>query len=116
MKRRDVFVGRWNYKMPDTKPDEKGQIVLISECCFGPLETFRYGIDAEGRPFEEYEWLENDLYADENGIRNIPKSELMKKLRNMIDMFSKQGMTEWADAYKEILDHFDDLFDTRPRG
>lgn len=40
MKENYIFIGRWNYTKPNLSPNEKGNIVLISEKSFGPLEIF----------------------------------------------------------------------------
>ena len=103
MKNKSFFIGRWTYDMPDTKPNPDGRIVLIRMLSFGPLEVYEWGIDAGGLPYEEYKWIENDFYADENYFKHIKKQALTEQIENLISLFIKHESPEWASIYKEIL-------------
>ena len=103
MSRKSIFIGRWCYLMPDTEPNNEGRIVLIRKASFGPLEVYDWGIDAEGLPYEEYEWCENDWFEDDNYFRHISKEELIEQIEKLIGTFTEHGVPEWADAYKNVL-------------
>ncbi len=104
MKHKSIFIGRWSYVSPDTKPNSDGRIVLIKKRSFGPLETYDWGIDANGLPYEEYEWVENDFYADENYFKYITKKELTEQIVKLISALTENGLPEWASTYQKILD------------
>ena len=70
---------------------------------FGPLETYDWGIDANGLPYEEYKWVENDFYADENYFKHITKKELTEQIEKLISDFNENGFSEWTSAYQKIL-------------
>ena len=76
---KSVFVGSWSYLMPDTEPNPNGRIVLIKKRSFGPLETYDWGIDVNGLPYEEYQWCENDLFENENYFKHISKKEQSRR-------------------------------------
>lgn len=98
------FIGRWSYMIPDTKPNSDGCIVLIKKRSFGPLETYDWGIDVNGLPYEEYKWVENDFYTDENYFKHITKKELTEQIVRLISDLTENGLPEWASTYQEILD------------
>ena len=104
MSKESVFLERWFYFMPDTKPAQNGRIVLIKKRLFGPLETYDFGIDANGLPYEEYQWCENDWFKDENYFQHISKIELTEQIKQLISKFTDNKLYEWASTYKKILD------------
>lgn len=103
MKKNYVFIGRWYYKEPDLSPNKEGNIVLISETSFGPLEQFEWGLDHNNNPYELYQWLEDDFSEDSNFCRTITKEELLKQIDRAISLFEKNGLSDWVDLYKAIF-------------
>ena len=103
MSKKCAFIGRWCYSMPDAEPNDEGRIVLIRQASFGPLEVYDWGIDEEGIPYEEYEWCENDWFKDDNYFRHISKEELEEQIEKLIGTFTEHGLSEMADAYKNVL-------------
>ena len=103
MSTESVFLKHWSYLMPDTEPNPDGRLVLIKKRSFGPLETYDWGIDANGLPYEEYQWCENDFFEDENYFKHISKKELTEQIEKLINEFTENGVYEWADTYKRIL-------------
>ncbi|MBQ9540985.1 hypothetical protein [Ruminococcus sp.] len=72
--------------------------------CFGPPEAEDWGIDADGRFYEEYCRCEDDLYKDENCRKYITKEEMAERIRSVQVMFERSGRSEWAEIYKKLLD------------
>ena len=104
MSAKEVFIGRLLYQMPDSVPNEQGDMVLLKMRCFGPLEAEDLGIDADGRFYEEYCWFEDDLYKDENCRKYITKEEMAERIKSVQVMFERSGRSEWAEIYKKLLD------------
>ena len=44
-----LFVDRWEYAMPSTKPDDEGRIIAISRTSVAPLEVFEWGADGRSQ-------------------------------------------------------------------
>lgn len=103
MKENYIFIGRWIYTKPNLSPNEKGNIVLISEKSFGPLEIFEWGLDPKGTPYELYEWLENDFFEDSNYCKTITKEEWLKQINRVISLFDKNEFFQWSNLYKVII-------------
>ena len=61
-----VYIEKWVYNKPKLMPNQDGNIILISKGCFGPVEVYEWGIDANKQAYERYEWLENDFYQGDN--------------------------------------------------
>lgn len=99
-----AHIGRWFYDKPDLSPDKDGNVVLISKKSFGPLEVFSWGIDRNDKPYELYEWLENDFYEDESYRQNIAKEELICRVEHIIQKFGENGLTECIYIYEQILE------------
>lgn len=99
-----VFIGRWHFTKPDLSPNKEGKTVLISMHSFGPLEVSECGLDENQKPYALYKWLENDFYADDNYCKPISKDELLGQIENVISLFEKNGLCEWIDLYKAIVD------------
>ncbi|RKM55803.1 hypothetical protein D6853_09665 [Butyrivibrio sp. X503] len=74
-------VGRWFYDRYSPKKDENGKIVLMTKASFGPLEAYKWGINADNQLYEEYQWIENDFFKDENYVRIITPEEYLEVLR-----------------------------------
>ena len=104
MKNDYVFIGRWYYEKPDLSPNKEGNVVLISMKSFGPLEIFEWGIDRNNVPYELYQWLENDFFEDSNYHKAITKEELLKQIEIVISLFEKNGLSDWVDLYKSIIE------------
>ncbi len=99
-----LIVDRWFYNKPNLTPDKNGSIVLIHKVSFGPLECYEWGIDSENRPYEIYEWCENDLYENENYKKSISGSELIQKLYDMTEMVSGTKLESWSLIYKKGIE------------
>lgn len=99
-----LIIDRWFYNKPNLTPDENGNIVLIHKVSFGPLECWEWGIDSDNRPYEIYEWCENDLYEDENYKKYISCLEFKQKLNDMIKLVSNTKFSEWSLIYKKGIE------------
>lgn len=100
-----VFLGTWNYSMPKYTPNSDGDIVLIFRCCFGPAEWWQWGIDSNGKFFEQYQWCENDFYESDNYREEISEQKMLERIRSMEKLFRENGVTKYADAYKEAEEY-----------
>lgn len=103
MKDNYVFIGRWYYVKPDLSPNKDGNIVLISEKSFGPLEIYEWGLDRNNKPYELYQWLEDDFFENSNFCKTIAKEELLRQIDRVILLFEKNGSSDWVDLYKAII-------------
>lgn len=100
-----VYIEQGLYRKPQLTPNQDGNIVLISKGCFGPLEVYEWGIDADKQAYEHYEWLENDFYQFENYCIKIEWEQLRQQIQNVIVLFRTNGFSDWAEQYETILDH-----------
>lgn len=114
MKDNYVFIGRWYYEKPELSPNKEGNVVLISMKSFGPLEIFEWGTDRNNEPYELYQWLEDDFFENSNYCKNITKEELLKQIEKVISLFDKNGLSDWVDLYKTIIDRSNSLFKGDP--
>ena len=96
-----IKIGGWFYRRPDLTPNEEGEQILVFQYSVGPVEYYKWGIDKDGNCFEEYKWLENDFYSDENYRKEIT----LEKLTNVVDNLMKLSdeFMEWKDEYSKIL-------------
>ena len=95
-----VFVGSWNYIKPNMKPNKDGEIELVLQLCFGPLEWWKWSIDKQGRFWVEYKWCENDFYEDENFVEECSQEKMIEKMQQMQNFFADCGLDEYVDAYE----------------
>ena len=72
------------YSAPAQAPNKEGDVVLIRAASIAPLESWEWGVDREGRPYECHQWLENDFYEDENVRRSISREELLETIDDLI--------------------------------
>lgn len=100
-----VYIEQWLYRKPQLTPNQDGNIVLISKGCFGPLEVYEWGIDADRQAYERYEWLENEFYQYDNYRIKIEWKRLRQQIQNVIVLFRNNGFPDWAEQYETILDH-----------
>jgi len=98
--------GRWFIDPPNEESNKDGNIVLIKELSFGPLEIFEYGFTNDGKPYRSYEWVENDFYADDSYFEEIPLTELLKKLKDIIDDISDTELSNWKVIYEKVVKRF----------
>ena len=42
-----VFVDSWDYRKPNMKPNEDGEVELVFQLCFGPCEWWKRSMDAD---------------------------------------------------------------------
>ncbi|MGN0677238.1 MAG: hypothetical protein ACI4K5_05795 [Ruminococcus sp.] len=104
MNNNSIFIDSWCYTKPDLVPNTDGDIVIIKKLSFGPLEIYLWGIDSNNTPYELYEWVENDFYADTNYRKNISKEELLNQINSVISLFANNELSEWATIYKKIFE------------
>ncbi len=100
------YYDRWHYSIAHVPPASSGKIVLYSMACIGPLQCDEYGIDEDGRLYYRYEWIENDLYEDDNMTRSISEDSLIKVIENAGSYFRKGQFPEAmaaASACEEIV-------------
>ena len=110
----ELCVGSWFYSAPRITPDQDGRIVVISMKCFGPLEVYEWGIDADGDFYEKYQWIENDLY-DDDYEKKISKEKFVKQIENMKSLIRDTEVSGWKDDYDKILQMIEDgklIFDS----
>lgn len=94
----------WFYSKPNITPDKNGNIVLIHKVSFRPLECWEWGLDSAGKPYESYQWCENDLYEETNYTKNISFSELKQNLNNMTDLVKNTKLSDWSEIYQQALE------------
>jgi len=99
-----IFINRWMYNKPNFVPNKEGNIVIISKRSFGPLEIYEWGLDKNNIPYERYEWLEDDYFADSGYIKNITKEELLNEINSVTKLFCENGVSEWNSIFDSILD------------
>ncbi|MDE6539932.1 MAG: hypothetical protein K2K66_07060 [Ruminococcus sp.] len=99
-----LIIDRWWYNKPNLTPDKNGNIVLIRKLSFGPLECYEWGLDSTGKPYELYQWCENDLYEDENYKKHISGLEMRQKLNYMIQLVSGTELENWCILYRKGIE------------
>ena len=104
MGRKSVLIDHWFYFTPDIDRNSEGRIILIEKRSFGPLEAYDWGIDKDNKPFEQYNWCENDLFEDSNYFRHITKKELTEQIEGLIRLFMHNELPEWVITYQKIMD------------
>ena len=77
--------------MPDLRPNEEGNVVLLRAASFGPAELWEWGLDAKGRPYERYQWCEDDFYEDSSYCKTISKEELIETLEREAAYLEQNG-------------------------
>ena len=98
-----LFVDRWEYAMPSTKPDDEGRIIAISRKSVAPLEVFEWGLTADHRFYEKYTWCENDLFEDSSYEIEISKESFIDEIEKVKKLVCDTELSFWADLYDEIL-------------
>ena len=97
-----VFLDPWRYSAPAQAPNDEGDTVLIRAASIAPLESWEWGVDREGRPYEQHRWLENDFYEDENVRRSISREELLETIDSLIRQLREKREAEWAEVYERL--------------
>ena len=97
-----VFLDSWRYSAPAQAPNDEGDTVLIRAASIAPLESWEWGVDREGRPYECHQWLENDFYEDENVRRSISREELLETIDSLIRQLREKREAEWAEVYERL--------------
>ena len=95
-------MAHWEYDGPDMVPDKDGRRKLIVQRCWGPLQVHEWGIDPNGKPYKEYNWIENDFFADENYHKEISWEELISAIDDMIDCYRKEESIPMAVLYEKV--------------
>lgn len=98
-----LIVGRWFYSKPCSERSKEDNLVFVSKYSFGPVETFEWGIDPNGAPYEKYEWLENDFFEDESYERAISMEQLTAVVEEMRALVSGTSLECWNDTYAQLL-------------
>ena len=99
-----LIIDKWVYSYPEVKPDEEGNIVLISKYSFGPLEGYEWGITPDKQPYEQYKWIENDLYENTNYCKDITVQELVSQIESQKELLEENDNPEWVKAFDSILE------------
>ncbi|MEE1071159.1 MAG: hypothetical protein U0L26_02010 [Cellulosilyticum sp.] len=97
-----VSIDRWVYDKPTLLLNNNNEIILIFQYSFGPLEWWQWGIDAQGKFFQQYQWCENDLYEDESFKNEISKNEILDKIQHMQSFYKKYNLSEYVNLYAQI--------------
>jgi hypothetical protein len=71
---------RTNHERPSPTPGEGGNVVLLRVLSAGPAECWEWGIDAEKRPYEKYQWCEDEFYEDSSFVKVLSTAELLAAL------------------------------------
>jgi len=64
------------------------------------------GFTEGGKPYLNYQWLENVFYADSSYIEEITLAELLEKLKKIIDYISNTEFSSWKTTYKKVVKKF----------
>ena len=99
---RQLGLDGWLYSAPAQAPNKEGDVVLIHAASVAPLESWEWGFDREGRPYEQHQWLENDFYEDENVRRPISREELLETVDGLIRQLRENREEGWAEEYIRI--------------
>ena len=102
MDNRIVTIGRWHYLLPDLRPNQDGNIVIIHKSSVAPAEIYEWGIDAEKHAYERYRWCEDDFYEDSNYCNSISIKELVEEIDRVMDLFVKNNFVDFANEYQNI--------------
>ena len=101
-KKKNVFIGIWDYIEPDLTPNIEGNRVLIKKLCVGPVETWEWGIDSDNKLYVDYKWLENDFFADESFHEEMSLVEMIERLKAQAKIFADKGYPDWAEMYDNL--------------
>ena len=71
------------------------------------------GIDADNRPYELHEWIEDDLYEDENYCRNISVDELVAQIKDIRELFQKRDLSMQVHACERMISWLKDNYSER---
>lgn len=101
--RNQLFLDRWFYSAPSLKPNDEGKIVVISQMSVGPCEYFEWGINASGKTYEEYKWLENDFYEDESYYEEIEIERFLSQIEKIKELVKDTELNSWLKVYDEAI-------------
>ena len=107
------FIDRWQYTIAEMPQFAGVKLPLISMHCFGPLEVNELGIDADNRPYELHEWMEDDLYEDENYCKNISVEELISDIEDYTKDFQKRDLSVQVLACERMISWLKDNYSER---
>lgn len=99
-----LFVDRWFYPAPSLKPDDKGRIVIVNKMSVEPCEYFEWGIDPKGKTYEEYKWLENDLFEDDSYYEEIELERFISIVENAKELVKDTELSSWIKVYNEAIE------------
>ncbi len=97
-----VYIDRWDYQKPSLVADEEGNVTLIFQACFGPLEWWKWSMDAQGKFWMEYKWCENDFYEHENFKEEITQEKMIEKIQFMQRFFAEHELQEYVEVYQKV--------------
>lgn len=98
-----LFIDRWIYSKPESKPNKDGKIVVISMKSCGPLEVYEWGIASDRTFYEKYVWCENDLFEDTSYERKISKESFLEQIEKVEELIKDTDLKDWTYVYDEIV-------------
>ncbi len=105
-KDRKIKAGQWEHAAHGLYPDD-GDTILLHIASFGQAEIWDWGLDAAGRPFERYQWCEDDFYEDSSYRKIISKEELMEIIIKEILQLEENENSEAATTMRSILERLE---------
>lgn len=96
-----IFVENIYHKMPADTADEEGNRDIISNLCFGPIESTIYGITKDNKYYKENTFPA--CFGDDeldHEYRIISKSEMLEAIKNEIQFCEANGADIIAEALK----------------
>lgn len=97
-----ITIGRWHYLLPDLRPNQEENIVIIHKSSVAPAELYEWGINAEKQAYERYRWCEDDFYEDSSYCNSISINKLVEEIDRVIDLFVKNDFADFANEYQNI--------------
>ena len=104
IKNHNLWVNDFLCFPPDLNVNDDGNIVIIKRACFGPLEVYEWGINQNGKPYEIYQWCENDFYEDQNYTKEISNEAFIKQIEYMKEIISNTEFSSWNAIYDKAVE------------
>ena len=103
-----TFGGHFHCHPPTLTPNAKGNRVIILQTSFGPMEVLEWGINADGKPYSTYKWLEDDFLGPTNHTRIISKEEFIEAVENMKERIKNTEFESWNTIYDAAVNMLND--------
>ena len=87
------WVGAWLHRVPQEAPWVDGRRCIIEQLCFGPLETWAYGITQDDQCFREHHIVEG-IQEGEHFVDDISMEDMLKAIEAEIDLCRKYQAEE----------------------